>query len=77
MGVGGPRGEDSSGLILNEQTKRRGLAGKMIQLNAIHDPALKSWVESANAPECDFPIQNLGFGECMRGASRTGKQGLV
>jgi fumarylacetoacetase len=24
-----------------------------------HDPARKSWVESANRPGCDFPIQNL------------------
>jgi fumarylacetoacetase len=24
-----------------------------------HDPTLRSWVESANAPGCDFPIQNL------------------
>lgn len=24
-----------------------------------HDPARRSWVESANAPDCDFPIQNL------------------
>jgi fumarylacetoacetase len=27
-----------------------------------HDASLKSWVESANAPGCDFPIQNLPFG---------------
>lgn len=27
-----------------------------------HDPALQSWVESANAPDTDFPIQNLPFG---------------
>ena len=26
------------------------------------DPALRSWVASANLPECDFPIQNLPFG---------------
>ncbi|MBA3854644.1 MAG: fumarylacetoacetase, partial [Gemmatimonas sp.] len=26
------------------------------------DPALRSWVETANAAECDFPIQNLPFG---------------
>jgi len=26
-----------------------------------HDPALRSWVESANQPGCDFPIQNLPF----------------
>lgn len=27
-----------------------------------HDPALRSWVESANVPGTDFPIQNLPFG---------------
>ncbi|HEX6018900.1 MAG TPA: fumarylacetoacetase [Burkholderiaceae bacterium] len=27
-----------------------------------HDPALASWVESANDPASDFPIQNLPFG---------------
>ncbi|HSA89261.1 MAG TPA: fumarylacetoacetase [Burkholderiales bacterium] len=27
-----------------------------------HDPQLKSWVESAAEPGCDFPIQNLPFG---------------
>jgi fumarylacetoacetase len=27
-----------------------------------HDPALRSWVESANQPGCDFPIQNLPLG---------------
>ncbi|RZL91446.1 MAG: fumarylacetoacetase, partial [Variovorax sp.] len=31
-------------------------------LNATHDPALRSWVASANAAGCDFPIQNLPFG---------------
>jgi fumarylacetoacetase len=34
----------------------------MIALNETHDPARKSWVASANAPGCDFPIQNLPFG---------------
>jgi fumarylacetoacetase len=27
-----------------------------------HDPTLRSWVESANHPESDFPVQNLPFG---------------
>jgi fumarylacetoacetase len=34
-------------------------------VNAIdetHDPALRSWVPSANDAGCDFPIQNLPFG---------------
>ncbi len=34
----------------------------MSKLNATHDPALRSWVETANTPGCDFPIQNLPFG---------------
>ena len=32
-----------------------------------HDPSLRSWVESANEPTCDFPIQNLPFGTLRRG----------
>jgi len=31
-------------------------------VNATHDPRLRSWVESANHPASDFPIQNLPFG---------------
>src|SRR5258707_250207 len=31
-----------------------------------HDPALKSWVDSANDPTTDFPIQNLPFGRFRR-----------
>jgi len=32
-----------------------------MSLNETHDPALTSWVDSANAPGSDFPIQNLPF----------------
>ncbi len=31
-------------------------------LNQTHDPARSSWVESANLPLTDFPLQNLPFG---------------
>lgn len=31
------------------------------EINETHDPSLKSWVESANDPKTDFPIQNLPF----------------
>jgi len=34
----------------------------MYDIDATHDPKRKSWVESANASGCDFPIQNLPFG---------------
>ena len=34
----------------------------MSGLNDTHNPDRKSWVESANNPETDFPIQNLPYG---------------
>jgi fumarylacetoacetase len=36
-------------------------------IDRTHDPALRSWVESANEPGCDFPIQNLPFATFRRG----------
>ena len=33
-----------------------------MSLNHTHDASRKSWVESANTPGCDFPLQNLPFG---------------
>ena len=33
-----------------------------LHTNATHDPQLRSWVDSANVADCDFPIQNLPFG---------------
>src|SRR5215210_1856809 len=32
------------------------------EINETHDPNLRSWVESANDPNTDFPIQNLPLG---------------
>jgi fumarylacetoacetase len=37
-----------------------------MQLNETHRAELRSWVESANAPESDFPIQNLPYGVFQR-----------
>ena len=39
------------------------------RLDDTHDPALKSWVESANAPDADFPLQNLPFGRVRKRGS--------
>jgi fumarylacetoacetase len=41
---------------------------KPMKLNETHDPTLRSWVESANAPG-DFPLQNLPFGVFRRAGS--------
>jgi fumarylacetoacetase len=38
-------------------------------LNPTHDPALRSWVDSANQPGTDFPLQNLPFAVFRRARS--------
>jgi len=38
-------------------------------MNETHNRDLLSWVESANEPGTDFPIQNLPFGVCRRKGS--------
>src|SRR5258706_10957624 len=45
--------------------------------NETHDPALTSWVESANSPAGDFPIQNLPFGIFRRRGSNESFRGGV
>jgi len=35
-------------------------------VNETHDPSPTSWIESANSPDSDFPIQNLPFGVFSR-----------
>ncbi|MFT3666146.1 fumarylacetoacetase [Piscinibacter sp.] len=41
----------------------------MSALDATHDPALRSWVESANDAASDFPVQNLPFARVRRSGS--------
>jgi len=41
-----------------------------MNLDASHDPAMQSWVDSANQPQTDFPIQNLPLGR-FRGPDGT------
>ena len=50
----------------------------MMTLNETHDPALRSWVESANVQNTDFPIQNLPFGIFRRrGSSEALRAGVA
>ena len=50
----------------------------MPTLDQTHDPSLRSWVESANEPNCDFPIQNLPFGVFRRkGATERPRIGVA
>ena len=46
-------------------------------MDATHNPDLKSWVESANDPKTDFPIQNLPFGIFRRRNSKESPRGGV
>ncbi len=46
-------------------------------LDETHDPALASWVESANKTDSDFPIQNLPFGVFKRRGQKESARGGV
>jgi fumarylacetoacetase len=47
-------------------------------IDETHDPSLRSWVESANHPTNDFPIQNLPFGVFRRrGVGETPRIGVA
>ena len=46
-------------------------------LNETHDPALRSWVESANRADADFPLQNLPFAVFRRAGSNEPWRGGV
>ncbi|HMD75702.1 MAG TPA: fumarylacetoacetate hydrolase family protein, partial [Steroidobacteraceae bacterium] len=49
----------------------------MSALNATHDATLRSWLESANQPDSDFPIQNLPYGIFRRAGSQEPYRGGV
>ncbi|MBP8150068.1 MAG: fumarylacetoacetase, partial [Limnohabitans sp.] len=49
----------------------------MTTLNETHNPALKSWLTSANVASCDFPIQNLPFAVFRRKGSAESFRGGV
>ncbi len=48
-----------------------------MELNHTHDANTRSWLESANAPGTDFPIQNLPFGVFRRAGSGEAFRGGV
>lgn len=49
----------------------------MSALNATHDATLRSWLEPANQPDSDFPIQNLPYGIFRRAGSQEPYRGGV
>jgi fumarylacetoacetase len=46
-------------------------------LDETHDPHRRSFVESANVPGCDFPIQNLPFGAFCSAPDRQPRVGVA
>ena len=48
-----------------------------ISLNETHDPARRSFLDSANAPDADFPIQNLPFGVFRPAAGAAPRVGVA
>ena len=52
-------------------------AGPSPALDATHDPLAQSWLDAANAPGCDFPIQNLPFGRFRLSAGEGWRAGVA
>src|SRR5947209_7926129 len=48
-----------------------------MSLNATHDPSRRSWVESANLPATDFPLQNLPYGAFCTAANPNARIGAA
>jgi fumarylacetoacetase len=48
-----------------------------MKIDETHDPALESWVQSANAEASEFPIQNLPFGIFRKKGERSAPRGGV
>jgi fumarylacetoacetase len=46
-------------------------------IDTTHDPALRSWVESANLPDIDFPIQNLPYATFRRPGEERPRLGIA
>ena len=49
----------------------------MTKADPTNDPSLKSWVDSANSTDCDFPIQNLPYGVFSTGAQEGPRVGVA
>jgi len=50
---------------------------KTTPIDETHGLALKSWVESAHAPQTDFPIQNLPFGVFRTSGAASSRVGVA
>ncbi|SED31032.1 fumarylacetoacetate hydrolase [Rhizobiales bacterium GAS191] len=49
----------------------------MLETDATHDPARRSFVETANLARADFPLQNLPFGIFRRQGDKAGRGGVA
>jgi fumarylacetoacetase len=47
------------------------------EMNETHDPKRRSWVEAANVPAADFPVQNLPFGIFRRDSGEVPRGGVA
>lgn len=48
-----------------------------MSLNLTHDVVRRSWLDSANQPDCDFPLQNLPYGIFRTQAQPTPRPGVA
>ena len=63
-----PRHTDFQTTMPVDPVQREGMVNPL--LDATHEPALRSWVETANEGTTDFPLQNLPYGRFRRLGSK-------
>jgi fumarylacetoacetase len=49
----------------------------VLETDATHDPARRSFIETANLARADFPLQNLPFGIFRRAGEKVGRGGVA
>ena len=55
----------------------RAMTAGMPRLDHTHDPVIQSWVVSANLEGCEFPIQNLPFGQFRASGAQEWRVGVA
>ena len=68
----------AAGPLHPNESRIHGAIASMSRLNETHDATARSWVASANAPDTEFPLQNLPLGVFRRrGSSEEWRGGVA
>jgi fumarylacetoacetase len=64
-------------LLVGFSQRNASVTQDRLDLDRTHDGAARSWLGSANAPDADFPVQNLPFGIFRRSSAEAFRAGVA